>query len=254
MPQDATPSHVQKFEVRLDFRIITIILLVLIAAMLAMWRPWQSAKTTDRTVSVTGTATVSARPDEFVFYPTYDFKNADRQAALDEMTAKSNELVAKLKELGVADKGIKTNSDSWSYPVYLDDTKSSATYSLRLTVTVNDEKLAQKVQDYLVTTTPSGTVTPQATFSKAKQKQLEDQARDAASKDARAKAEQSAKNLGFKLASVKTVNDDAGFGGIYPFYDKAAVTMEATDSRSSLTIQPGENDLSYTVTVTYFIR
>jgi len=83
---------------------------------------------------------------------------------------------------------------------------------------------------------------------------LENQARDEATKDARAKADQSAKNLGFKVAAVKAVNDGSGFGGYpYPTIDYAE-GLKADDSRSSLTIQPGENDLSYTVTVTYFIH
>jgi uncharacterized protein YggE len=160
--------------------------------------------------------------------------------------------VAKLKQLGVADKDIKTNSGGWSYPKY-DSNYSTATYTLSLTITVGTDTLAQKVQDYLLTTSPSGTISPQANFSDQKRKQIEDQARDTASKDARKKAEQSAKNLGFKLAAVKTVNDGAGFDGIYPAAGYATDQKDAA-GRSSLTIQPGENDLTYTVTVAYYIK
>jgi uncharacterized protein YggE len=97
-------------------------------------------------------------------------------------------------------------------------------------------------------------VSPQANFSDAKRKDLERQARDAATKDARAKADQSAKNLGFKVGLVKTVTDGTGFGGIiYPL--TASGVAKATDlSQPSLAIQPGENDLSYTVTVTYYLK
>lgn len=246
-----------KVNLSLDYRFVVIALLAVIAAMLAIWRPWSAAAgTSDRTVDVTGTTTLSARPDEFIFYPTYEFENSNKQAALDAMSSKSDELVTAVKKLGVADKDIKTNSDSWSYPgIPVEGDTSTPTYTLRLTITVDDEKLAQKVLDYLVTTSPSGTISPQPTFSEKKLKEIEDQARIDASKDARTKAEQSAKNLGFKLGSVKSVNDGTGFGGgVYPLYEKDTATSAMDSSRSSLSIQPGENELTYSVTVTYYIR
>ena len=241
----------QKLRVSLDYRWVSLGLLAVLLAMFFVWKPW-SAKATDRTVEVTGTATVSARPDEFVFYPAYDFKNADKQAALDQMTAKSAEIVAGLKKLGVADKDIKTNSDSWAYPTMMAEGETT-TYTLRLTVTTTNETLTQKVQDYLVSTTPTGSVSPQATFSEKKRKEVEDQGRSEAAKDARKKAEESAKNIGFKLAAVKSVNDGSGFGVAYPATG-FATDMKAQDSRMSLPVQPGENDLTYTVTVVYYIR
>jgi uncharacterized protein YggE len=240
----------------LDYRILAIALLVVVAVMLILWKPWSSAKTTDRTIDVTGQATISARPDEFVFYPTYDFKNSDQKAALAQMSAKSEEVVAGLKKLGVADKNIKTNSDGWAYPTTrYEGEDPTTTYALRLTVTTNTEALTQKVQDYLLTTTPTGTISPQSTFSEAKLKELQDKARGEATKNARSKAEQSAKNLGFKLKAVKTVNDAVGFGGIYPLNGKTAYTAtDMASSSPSMAIQPGENDLSYSVTVTYYIK
>jgi uncharacterized protein YggE len=120
-----------------------------------------------------------------------------------------------------------------------------------LTITVNDKALTQKVQDYLVTTSPTGSVSPQTTFSEAKRKELESKARDEATKDARSKAEQSAKNLGFKIGKVKSVEDGSGFGGIVL---REGLTMASDSKATSLSVQPGENDLHYTVTVTYYLR
>jgi uncharacterized protein YggE len=123
-----------------------------------------------------------------------------------------------------------------------------------LTVTTYDEKLTQKVQDYLISTTPTGTISPQATFSQKKQKELQDRARTEASKDARTKAEQSAKNLGFKLKAVKSVNDASGFGGVYPTLSEKSLAVDSVAPPATYAIQPGENDLTYSVTVTYYIR
>jgi uncharacterized protein len=249
----STPTKGSKGFV-LDYRVVIGVLLAVIVAMLVMWKPWEpqiDAKT--RTVSVTGQAKVTASPDEFVFSPMYQFKNADRDAALAELTKKSDEIVKKLKQLGVADSKIKTNSSGYDYPTYSKEDTSVLTYSLSFTVTVDNKDLAQKVQNYLLTTTPTGSVTPQYTFSDAKRKELETKARDEATKDARSKAEQSAKNLGFTIDDIKTVNDGFNFG-IYARDNISSGAGSTDSSAAEMKLQPGENDLTYQVSVVYFVK
>lgn len=260
--QNNEPSETTtKLKFSLDMRLLIGVLLAVIIAMLLIWRPWTSRVVSDRTIDVTGESTVKAEPDEYVFYPSYEFKNADKQAALTELTKKSDDVVSKLKALGVNDSKIKTNSSGYDFPVYYNNVNDpkEATYTLQLTVTTADKALAQKVQDYLVTTVPTGSVSPTVTFSESKRKQLENQGRDAATKEARTKADQSAKNLGFKLGKVKTISDGSGFNsggcGSGLACPLAATTdLKASGAPSSLTVQPGENELSYSVSVTYFIK
>jgi uncharacterized protein YggE len=96
-------------------------------------------------------------------------------------------------------------------------------------------------------------VTPSPTFSESKRKELESHARGKATEDARRKADQSAENLGFKVGAVKSVEEGSGFGGVIPF--RGATTMEGDKAvASDLSLQPGENELNYSVTVVYFIR
>lgn len=254
---DTAPKNKNSFTLTFDYRFVTIALLVVIVAMLLLWRPWAFRADADtRTVDVTGEATLTATPDEFVFYPSYTFKNDDKDIALKELSAKSDEVVKKLKELGVPDNKIKSDSNGYDGRMYtiapVPDEEGTTAYTLTLTVTVSDQAKAQKVQDYLVTTSPTGAVSPQASFSDKKRKELENKARDEATKDARAKAEQSAKNLGFKIGAVKSVNDDAGFGGVYPALKEGM----ARDMMSSegLGLQPGENELTYRVTVVYYVK
>ncbi|HTE22014.1 MAG TPA: SIMPL domain-containing protein [Candidatus Limnocylindria bacterium] len=255
-PEEKTPSK-SKLSFSLDMRIIIAVLLIIIAGMLAVWKPWASPNSNDRTVSVTGDATVKAEPDEYLFYPSYQFKGADKDATLNQLTKKSNAIVAELKKLGVQDSKIKTNSSGYGdyYSISRDPESDATTYTLSLSVTVGNKDLAQKAQDYLVTTSPTGAVTPQPTFSDAKRKELEAQARDQATKDARSKADQSAKNLGFKVGKVQKVSDGAGFGEI-PYYGGITdgALSAAEQSKRQLTIQPGENDLRYSVTVIYYLR
>lgn len=253
---DLKPNSSQKLNISLDYRLLCIVLAAVIIGMLALWRPWTGANDDSRTVQTTGEAVLEAVADEFVFYPTYAVDADTKEAALAAMTVKSDEITKKLKELDVADEKIKTNAsnyDDFYYPKP-ETGDGKPTYSLQLTIEVTDRDLAQKVQDYLITTTPSGTITPQASFSDAKRKELESQARDEATKDARAKAEQSAKNLGFGLGKVKSVEDGTGFGGVMPVDYGRAVDDAQESTSSSLGIQPGENEIRYTVTVTYYLK
>jgi uncharacterized protein YggE len=256
-PQASSPQKPnQKLNLQLDLRWVVLALLAVIVLLVLLWRPWDVTTSADaRTIEVTGEAKVSAEPDEYVFSPNYTFKNDSKETALKELTAKSEAVTAGLKALGLPDSAIKSDSSGYNGGVYYyDETNRDYVYTLGFTVKVTDEKQVQKIQDYLVTTSPTGSVSPAATFSTEKRKELESQARDEATLEARAKADQSAKNLGFKVVKVKTITDGS-LGGIYPY---ATHSMAAEDSVKSsapeLTVQPGENELNYVVTVVYYIR
>jgi len=249
----ATPTSASKNKLNfsLDVRLIIVVLLAVIIGMFGVWKPWAAATTSDRTIKVTGEAKLTAEPDEYVFSPSWQFKDVSKDAALAALTKKSNDVTAELKKLGIEDKNIKSNSNGYDYPVYF-NSSTDITYTLSLTVTVASKDLAQKVQDFLVTTSPVGAVSPQADFSTAKRKDLESKARDEATKDARSKADQTAKNLGFKIGKVKEITDGTGFGEIMPL--SAGMAATALDTKPSLAIQPGQNDLNYSITVTYFVK
>jgi uncharacterized protein YggE len=258
-PEAQPPVKNSSIRLSLNLKYVCLALLLVIIAMLAIWRPWSAtAQDNNRVVKVTGEAKLKATPDEFVFNPSYEFKNADKNVALAEMTKKSEELVKKIKELGISDSNIKSNSSGYEGAIYYynPDSKQS-TYNLQLTVTVGTKELAQKVQDYLVTTSPTGAVSPQASFSDSKRKELEQKARDEATKEARTKAEQSAKNLGFKIGNVKSIDDAGGFenGGCGLGGLCAAASMAVSDAKTSqLAVQPGQDELNYSVTVEYYIK
>lgn len=243
----------KQLSIKLDYKLMSIALAAIILVMFSIWRPWDDPRAKDRTISATGQATLSAVPDKFVFSPMYEFKDADKQTALASLTKKNGEITAKLKSLGVPDNKIKSNADGFNYSTFSPN-GGTPTYSLRFTITLDNKDLTQKVQDYLITTSPAGAVSPMADFSEQKRRDLESKARDSATKEARNKAEQSAKNLGFSLGSVKTVNDGAGFGNIVPMSKDVMSSSAVSPATSGTTIQPGENDLNYSVTVTYFVR
>jgi uncharacterized protein YggE len=247
-----------KMKLSFDVRFVVLLLLVVIVAMALIWHPWSPANpdAKNQIITVTGETTIKAVPDEFVFSPSYDFADKDNAKALSQLTQKSDELITKLEGLGVSKDKIATNSGGYDYSYYYDPSSAQNTYTLQLTIAVNNQQLAQKVQDYLVTTSPTGAISPEADFSEAKQKALESQGRDQATSDARTKAESTARNLGFTLGKVKSVSDNTGnnqviFNGVNQADNLSA---DATSKSPGLSVQPGENNLPYSITVIYYVN
>jgi uncharacterized protein YggE len=249
------PKTTNKLNLSLDLRLICALLLVIIGVMLALWRPWvDQPASSARTITVTGESTIKAKPDEYVFSPQYEFKNADKAAALADLTAKQTDITTELKKLGVKDDQIKADSNGYNYGYYYDETARTNNYNLMLTITLSDKDLVQKVQDYLVTTQPTGSVSPQANFSDKLLSTLENGARIAALQVAKGKAEQSAKNLDFKLGKVKSVDDSGSKGNIMPMLMQGSNLSSTAEAKDSLAVQPGQNELNYSVTVVYYVK
>jgi uncharacterized protein YggE len=267
---EITTTNKRKFSS--GFKLLTIILSVivigLIIVILFVWKPWQpNVKASDRVITVTGEATLTATPDEYTFNPSYDFTNSDQQTALSQLTAMSNQLVSKLESLGVPSKDIQISSDGYNsgnyLPVPVSQDNGQYTYELDPTFTIDDNtSLAQKVQNYLVTTNPTGDVSPSVDFSTAMKSSLADKARSQAEQNARFNAEQSAKNLGFKIAAVKNVVDNglSDNNNVSPCSGAsdsicAGTSLDSSASPSpSLDLQPGQNQLYYSVQVQYYIN
>lgn len=251
---DNNSSNKMKISIGIDFRIITLILLIIIVTILAVWRPWSASITDDsRTITVTGDVTLKAEPDEYVFYPSYEFVSPDKATALTKQSEKNRQIIDGLKDQGVDESNIKNSSSSYGYTWEDND---GTTYTLGLVVTVSDKETAQKVQDFLITTQPQGQISPQASFSETKRKSLESQARDKATEDARNKAEQSAKNTGASLGRVKSIQDGDSSGNFIPMplYDSRSTGASEQSTSQSITVNPGQNDLVYSVTVTYYLK
>ncbi|MBA3757328.1 SIMPL domain-containing protein [Candidatus Saccharibacteria bacterium] len=238
-----------KMKMNLDFRLLSIILLIIIVGMLALWQPWNdSSSSSRRKITISGEATVKAEPDEFVFNPSYNRKT------LTEITTLTQEIISKLKSLGVTDKQIKTNANSYDKPELISPTPvPDGSSTITFTITLSSKELSQKVQDYLVTTDPSGSITPYPSFSTQKRKQLEDDARSKAIADAKSRANKTAAGLDAKIGKVIEVKEGNLGGGVYPLYD-IAEGRDGASSSKSLPIQPGENELSYSVEVVFELR
>jgi len=234
---------------------INLLLLIAILGLLVWSTPWgnSGSSTVARTIKVSGEATIEAVPDEFVFYPYFEMKGTDQETMKQALSKQSNQAVAKLKELGIEERKIKLDASSYDRWYWEEDEEGVLTVSL--TITVGDKDKAQEVQDYLDTLDVKGQLTPQASFSRAKQKDLDAQAIEEASNDARSKAETQAKLFGSKLGKVVKVEQgsDSVFPTVFRGGADFAIAEEAAP-QSSFAVLPGENEYTQTVSVIYEIK
>lgn len=248
----------RKVMLSFDLRAVCVILLLVIIGLVIWCRPWERVAGGEvRKITITGEATIKAEPDEYTFNPMWE------KATLEEITAQNDTVVTELKKLGVADKDIKNNASAWQdyqpvvMPVEPGQPEKTYNRQLTITITVDNKELAQKVQDYLVKTDPVGSITPYPQFSTAKQKELEDRARTDAIADARKRAETSASELGDKVGKVLEVSEGSGGGGCgYSglCYGAPMATDAKSAERSSLTVQPGEDEFTYSVQVIFELK
>jgi len=222
-----------------------------------LWKPWDSAGSADRTITITGEATIEAEPDLFTFSPQYELTGDDQDGVLEKATVKANEVVDGLKELGVEDKNIKLSSSSYNNWWYDEEEDTNYAY-VNLTVETENRDFAQEIQDYLISTGPEGQISPWSTFTEETQDTLELQAREQAIADAKEKATQSATELGTTVGRVVSVTEGNGFGGFPVAYAADALAIaESADGNEvarSLPIQPGENEFNFSITVVFEIK
>jgi len=232
------------------------VLLVAIFVLVAWTQPWQksSGSANSRTLNANGSATVKAEPDSFDFYPYFESTGDDQQALRDSQTEEMNRIIDGLKQIGVDDKEMQLDSNAYDNWYVREDGTTVATVNLR--ISVEDENLAEKVQNYLTTTDAKGQVTPQSNFSEEKRRSLQDDALKDAITDARERAEAKADLLSVRLGDVVSVDESYG-GGFFALDD--SVTLEARSEpasveQQSLPFLPGTNEVTVTVSVVYEIK
>jgi len=251
-------KHSKTLSFNIDLHLVIAILFAIIIGMIALWRPWESTKI-ERKITINGSATIQSTPDEFSFSPYYERTGTNTTALKNELNTFGTKLIDEVVKLGVKQDDITLNSNGYNRleiaPVGPDgtstDDSNSQTVTLSVSIKAPTKDIAQKVQDYLAKTDAKGSLTSQPIFSQTKRQNLEDEARDKAIKDARTKAERSAKNLGVTVGKVIEIKESQD-GIAYPLYAKGA--PEADTSISSLPVTPGKESVSSNVEVIFEIR
>ena len=225
-------------------------------------------------LSVTGTGAVFAVPDTGMFSFSVVETAKTIKEAQDKATKKINSAIDALKELGIAEKDIKTTGYN-SYPKYeyqnavcpMDATAGASRVTLYCPPgkqTLTGYEVSQSITVKIRKTEEAGVVLAKMgslgvsnmsglDFVIDDPDAAQAEARDKAIQDAKEKAKVLAKSLGVRL--VKIVNFEEGNRG-GPIYYEMAVQGKAMDASAPVPPQlpVGENKITSTVTITYEIR
>lgn len=211
----------------------------------------QAAEEERRTLTVTGTGEVSAAPDMANVDLGVTSQADTARAALDANTAAMNEVMQALKDLGIAEKDIRTSGFNVQ-PRYRHDPQRPQSpeitgYEVSNTVHVSVRALAG-LGRLLDTVVSRGSNTINGlSFGFADRERIVDEARRAAGADARRKAELFAEGLGVRLGPIVAVSEAGGGQGPVPVFART-MAMEA-----AVPIATGEQTVSASVTVSWRI-
>lgn len=231
-----------------------IALAVSVGALLSfVFRPQTIAAATNtlpvRQITVIGNGEAKGTPDTASVQLGVQTDAATAREALNANNSQMQSLIAKLKELGIADKDMQTSNLSIS-PRY-DSTGREVTgyqVSNMLSITIREVSKASDLLDQVVDAGANNIWG--ISFNIDNPTALQQTAREQALTDARARAEAMAKAIGATVGQVLSVTEN--IGNPSPVMYRAE--MAATDAAGSVPVQAGEQTITAQVQVTFELQ
>ena len=203
--------------------------------------------------SVTGTGKVSATPDIARISVGIEESGSTVKVAQDKMNTVINTVSESIKKLGIDKKDMKTTNYSINPQYdYTNGRQKIVGYNAQTDLQIIVRQL-DKVNSVIDSATGSGANTVGGiSFDVEDKQKAENEARKLAVEEARQKAENAAKIAGFTLGRMVNYQESFGGGAIPRPYLMAA--KGEADSAVSTQIEPGSQELTITVTLSYELR
>jgi uncharacterized protein YggE len=215
-----------------------------------------SSTTPEHTISVTGTGTVTLKPDVADLHLGVLVSRSTVKAAQADAASSMTKVIAALKALGIDDKDIQTSNVSLQ-PTYDYSTNTNPPritgfqMSNSVAVTIRDlTKLGDAIDNSLAA---GATSLDGVDFRVEDQTGAEAQARQAAMAEAKAKAQTLATAAGITIGGVASISETSA-PIPYPVMYGAAAPAAADMSKVATPIQAGTTDVTITVNVVYLIQ
>lgn len=216
--------------------------------------------TSGASFSVDGEATVSITPDIATFSAGVVTEGEDIAKVTDKNNTDANAIVDFLKEKGIEKKDIKTSNYSIS-PEYTWTCDENDTCTDEITGYSMTQSIDVKVRDFsLLGALLAGVVEKGANnvsgpwFELEEADSAEQDARTQAFDKAKEKAEEIAKAGDFKLGRIIGLSEWSDSGYDYYSQRSANLIYEETNDVTASDIQPGEEDVTINVSITYEIK
>ncbi len=206
------------------------------------------------TFDVTGEGKASVKPDQAKVAAGVTAQGKTVQEVQDQMNKLSNQVTAAVKGVGISADDIQTAQYSVN-PNYDysggSQKQNGFTASTNLTITVKDINKVNAVID--AATSAGATNVNNLGFNNKDNTAAMDEARAKAVADAKKKAEQISKTAGFNLGKIVNYYEGGG-NGPYPPTISARPAMDLKAVSNQTQIEPGTNEVTVTVTLSYEVR
>lgn len=224
-------------------------------------KPWQTKPT--ETISVTAEGKTQTVPNVAKITATVETQNKDLDQARAQNEQKVSAIVAKLRELGVDEKDIKTQNISGA-PGYEPQTNLPAgrqvypppprpntnTFSTSLEITIRNFDIADEVLAVLTQNGATNLYGPNLTLDENAQEEAKTKARENAVSSARKKAEELAKLSGRKLGKAVKIQEQGDVIFPQPLFAQGEADLEQRASQ----IQPGEQEVTVSLAVDFALK
>ena len=211
---------------------------------------------TARSVTVNSTEQVSVVPDIAEIVYSIQTQGSDAQTCQEENSATSDQVVALLKQLGVAENSIRTTG-YYLNPAY--DWSGSIQvltgYEAVTTLTISDLPMDQ-VGEILTQSVDAGVNNiPSISYLSSEYDTAYQEALSLAVAAARTKADALAQAEGYTVGEILSIQETSGYSEArYNDTALAQSTMTAADAEESVSIMPGELDIEASVVVEFSMQ
>lgn len=215
----------------------------------------------EKTISVSGTATTSAKPDQLNISFGVETQEKTAKEALDSNSIQMNDVISAIKQAGISESEISTSSFN-IYPVYesYEDkqtgrwTQEIVGYGVSNIVNVQTSKLdsAASIIDNSVNAGVNRVDNVYFSLSSATQQKLKDKLLEQAIINAKTRAEKALTPLDYQIIGVKYVSLDE-FVIPYPTPLYKGVAMDMAESRAPTPVFSSDQEISTSAQVVFII-
>lgn len=230
-------------------KIIGIVVLVLILVWIVPWNKVNWGKITwqpSEVVTVTGEAKSQEKNQIANFSAGVMVQNMDKNKAMTEVNSKMDSLIKAVKDFGIKDADIRTQSLSYSQEAKGSLNPGRWQVNNTVEITLREIDKANALTDLISSSGANNVYGPN--FSMDDTNQIEKGLYDMAIKDAREKAESIAKASGRTLGKVISVNDGAT-NSVYPMY-----AMKNSAAGGGAVTEAGSTTVYKNLTVIFELR
>jgi uncharacterized protein YggE len=216
----------------------------------AQQTPSSAQTTITRSITVVGHGEVKARPDTALIQIGVETEAKSAKEALDQNSKQTAAVQKKLTDQGIDTKDLQTTGFN-IYPTYSTDGKQITGYHVSNSVSVKIRTI-DKTGSLLDQVVQSGANSVSGiSFTVDNPRALQDQARELAIRDAKARADLLSKAAGASVGDVLVITENVGASVPMPLaMDRAA----APQAGVAVPIQPGEQTVTIDVQVTYALK